>query len=126
MAINQIKKNLLNTISQAHDDFYRQLMPQSNRIVAELIHTAQINNCLKQMKDWLLYEAADEILKNHEGTIGYIMVSQAIYELQSQINDLVYDTYESDGADISQLEDQDEFEIRNLLEWARKVTATHN
>jgi hypothetical protein len=47
------------------------------------------------------------------------MIRQSMYEMATTINDDSYNIYENQGALLGVQEDQEAFEIRKIVEWAK-------
>lgn len=121
--VTDFKKKFELKISGSNDAFCSVLRQISDKYVADFILEAADKNLLSEIKPWLLFhvDTKEEFFSNHDGVISFEMVRQSMYEMANEINDEVFELYNKDGSiDQSKLEDQDSFEMKRLIEWAKK------
>ena len=88
---------------------------------ATLTGSIRLTCWLAASRVWLLFEEDidENFFKAHEGIISFEMIRQSMYEMASTINDESYDIYNNQGELLGVQEDQEEFEVRKIVEWAR-------
>jgi len=108
-------------VNGANDHFCSLLKPVSDKYVADFILKAVKKKIISDLRGWLLFEEDidENFFKAHEGIISFEMIRQSMYEMASTINDESYDIYNNQGELLGVQEDQEEFEVRKIVEWAR-------
>ena len=119
--ISKIKAQFELKINGANDAFCSLLRPLSEKYVADFILEAVEKKLISDLRAWLLFEedTDEDFFKAHEGTISFEMIRHLIYEMAADINNESYDIYNNQGALLGMQEDQEAFEIRKIVEWAR-------
>ena len=123
--VSVLKKEFERKVNGSNDAFCSVLKKISDKYVADFILEASEKNLITEIKSWLLFEGGttEAFFSNHSGVISFEMIRQSMYEMASDINDEVFDLYNRDeNIDLSKLDDQDSFEIRKIIEWAKEHT----
>jgi hypothetical protein len=119
--ISKIKAQFELKVNGANGAFCSLLMPLSDKYVADFILEAVEKKIISDLRGWLLFEedTDENFFKAHEGIISFEMIRQSMYEMATTINDDSYNIYENQGALLGVQEDQEAFEIRKIVEWAK-------